>query len=418
MMSEALIPPGPSSEQLDEALGHLTSWLRYLFFTLSSTKPLLVPACPPPPPGVQVIVPCSEQCACFERMQRCPAVHLADVEKVKVIDGLLVSGFGATAEEEMSAFARELLGRYSIDFCARAVSQVQNGQFAITRFHLFEALRLSRRSQAIATVAGIVEDWRSLALIELALQHTLATCQGVPDLAPIVETLIPSSQVCLTRVRSARSSLLMQRYHQQQDGAANGSADPAASFTSAPASAELFALQKHIADMFKLLCNQQFLLCIHYVPYKKSPTTAPLATAATERSASQKQEPSAAEDGSTRFAAPPPPSAASQPPPPKPLPGPPKCANPTCGTVKGELLKCSACKVTWYCSRACQQADWKTHKAFCKATAAERSAQQAAGGSGNAGAASSPTAAAAQWLAERCEKATTGSRIFEFRPMF
>ena len=29
-------------------------------------------------------------------------------------------------------------------------------------------------------------------------------------------------------------------------------------------------------------------------------------------------------------------------------------------------LQCSACKITYYCSRDCQKKDWKTHKQLCK----------------------------------------------------
>ncbi|KAF9474260.1 hypothetical protein BDN70DRAFT_884996 [Pholiota conissans] len=31
-----------------------------------------------------------------------------------------------------------------------------------------------------------------------------------------------------------------------------------------------------------------------------------------------------------------------------------------------ELLKCSKCKIAWYCSRECQKAQWPTHKKVCK----------------------------------------------------
>jgi hypothetical protein len=30
------------------------------------------------------------------------------------------------------------------------------------------------------------------------------------------------------------------------------------------------------------------------------------------------------------------------------------------------LQRCSACKAAHYCDRACQLADWSSHKAFCK----------------------------------------------------
>lgn len=43
-----------------------------------------------------------------------------------------------------------------------------------------------------------------------------------------------------------------------------------------------------------------------------------------------------------------------------------KCGNSDCpGNVK-EMLKCSGCRVTFYCSVACQRKDWKTHQFLCR----------------------------------------------------
>ncbi|KAH9600873.1 zinc finger protein [Trypanosoma melophagium] len=41
------------------------------------------------------------------------------------------------------------------------------------------------------------------------------------------------------------------------------------------------------------------------------------------------------------------------------------CGNPNCpGKVK-EMLKCSGCRVTFYCNVECQREDWKTHRLLC-----------------------------------------------------
>lgn len=40
------------------------------------------------------------------------------------------------------------------------------------------------------------------------------------------------------------------------------------------------------------------------------------------------------------------------------------CSN--CGDTEKELLKCSICKLTRYCSIECQKANWKNHKLICK----------------------------------------------------
>ncbi|EPY42703.1 hypothetical protein AGDE_01220 [Angomonas deanei] len=42
-----------------------------------------------------------------------------------------------------------------------------------------------------------------------------------------------------------------------------------------------------------------------------------------------------------------------------------KCANVKCTGAVKELLKCSGCDVTYYCSPTCQKSDWERHKNFC-----------------------------------------------------
>jgi hypothetical protein len=43
------------------------------------------------------------------------------------------------------------------------------------------------------------------------------------------------------------------------------------------------------------------------------------------------------------------------------------CCGPGCGMIvpKTELMKCSGCQVSEYCSRDCQKTHWKTHKEVC-----------------------------------------------------
>jgi hypothetical protein len=61
------------------------------------------------------------------------------------------------------------------------------------------------------------------------------------------------------------------------------------------------------------------------------------------------------------------------------------CANlaveggPAAGEGKGSL-RCSGCKVAWYCSTVCSHADWRAggHRRVCRVLAAARAAEQAA----------------------------------------
>lgn len=459
-------PPTPEEEaatntQIEESLQHLSSWLKYLFFALSSTRPVLVPACPPPPPGVNLVTNCSESCACFSAFKNKFPIYLSDVEKVKVIDSLLVCGHGATAEEEMFAFAQELLLRYTIDFCSRAVSHVQNGQFTLCRFYIFDALRVARRSQSgMPSGGGVCEDAHALDLIEIALLRTQATCKSVAALSTVSSSLVPKALTSLSRVRNTRNQQLSAEIEANVAGGVNDQPQKRPHAPTSPSTVELYALQKHLTSIFQALCNQQFLLCVHYHPHQQYPQQQQLGIENNERlnaiaitseskeiegntkgimiavGAVQKVEP-VPESGTS---APPPPSASSQTPPPKPVvSGPPKCANPSCATTNGDLLKCSACKITWYCSRNCQQADWKSHKPFCKKASEERlqlqqQQQQQSGNSANgnntvsnnsyfsfkfssANSSNGPTAAAAHWLAEKCEKPIQAREIIEVKPI-
>mgnify|MGYP003691380387 CR=1 FL=1 len=37
----------------------------------------------------------------------------------------------------------------------------------------------------------------------------------------------------------------------------------------------------------------------------------------------------------------------------------------TCQSVNEDLLRCSKCKMVFYCNQQCQKEDWKFHKLLC-----------------------------------------------------
>lgn len=51
----------------------------------------------------------------------------------------------------------------------------------------------------------------------------------------------------------------------------------------------------------------------------------------------------------------------------------PLCGSSSCDSCKADL-KCARCHGVFYCNAACQKADWKRHKAFCKALPASAAA--------------------------------------------
>lgn len=42
-----------------------------------------------------------------------------------------------------------------------------------------------------------------------------------------------------------------------------------------------------------------------------------------------------------------------------------ECAHSECRMSETVHKRCSKCKSAWYCSKACQTADWSSHKAVC-----------------------------------------------------
>ena len=87
------------------------------------------------------------------------------------------------------------------------------------------------------------------------------------------------------------------------------------------------------------------------------------------------------------------------------------CAKPTTGLP----LRCSGCKLVYYCSQACQRKAWPDHKASCKATQQQKKANShvAVGSStvsdAPAAAAPAPTADSSSPTAEATDSAAEGS---------
>lgn len=52
---------------------------------------------------------------------------------------------------------------------------------------------------------------------------------------------------------------------------------------------------------------------------------------------------------------------------------------------RGQWKRCSDCKAVSYCSRSCQLADWKAHKAFCRATSQTRKKASGDGAAASSG---------------------------------
>jgi hypothetical protein len=213
-------------------------------------------------------------------------VFLSDVEKVKVIDALVVTA-GRDMDDDVANIARDLLQRYSIDFCQRAVVHMHNGNFATLRLYVFEAHRVSKR---IHTPTTHTDALKMFDTIEAAMFMTHDECTQ-----PAVRSLVNTALANLADLRAGVNSTLAVQL--------------------------LYSLQFSIAQIITILCAPNLLLCVH----------------------------SGVDSGRLKASV-------------KPA----RCGNPSCESTSTDLLKCSACKTTYYCSSTCQRADWKNHKGVCK----------------------------------------------------
>jgi hypothetical protein len=53
------------------------------------------------------------------------------------------------------------------------------------------------------------------------------------------------------------------------------------------------------------------------------------------------------------------------------------CGRTGCGQSPSTMMKCGKCKLTYYCNRQCQRADWQAHKERCKGEALAHRAREA-----------------------------------------
>jgi hypothetical protein len=330
----------------DSSLAALMSWLKFLFTCLSSHHSH-VPSLPESPG----IVPCSESCSCFARLKTSYPVLVADVEKVKVIDALVVMA-GRDSADGIAGIARDLLQHYNIDFCCRAVAHIHNGKFAILRLYAFDALRFAKRLQQPASSPV----HKALDLIEIALLTALDTCHDYPTLNAVMSHAQDGLRM-LSVLRIAVEKTTEEPVQQY------------------------YTLFYTLQQMFTALCAPHLILCVHEANQPDAghgapslaPSTLPSKEGLQAKVQKVQQEQREAEAIMAANAAGGVQAGADLRLPPKD-----KCGNPECGVTGDGLLKCSACKAVYYCSTQCQRQDWKSHKSVCRAANTARTRMDAA----------------------------------------
>ena len=339
----------------DKSLLALTSWLKFLFSCLSSHHNQV-----PTFPESQTVAPCGEHCPCGPRFRQMFPIFLSDVEKVKVIDVLVVAA-GMDHDEEVGSIARDLLQRYNLDYCTRAVTHVQNGDICIVRLHLFEAVALLKRLQTTANPA-LEQSQRQLDLVEITLSMMEQACATRQCLRSLL-SLVHNGFGNLTDLRGATNANMIGQL--------------------------TYALQFAVNQLFQAICTQQsLLLCVHPASEVNAPprtlgkggvapgtgakaalAKATAAAAAANEAAVREVAAASAKTVPAGGAAPVATAEVAVAATEKKVKRNARCGNPACqitgAEANAELLKCSACKATYYCSPSCQRADWKEHRKIC-----------------------------------------------------
>ncbi|KPA78861.1 hypothetical protein ABB37_05933 [Leptomonas pyrrhocoris] len=236
---------------------------------------------------------CCDGCPCYAKLRTGPTVFLRDMEKIKILDCVMMAATNAK-----DALMLEMATRFLHNFCKDFMENphlddignlIHNGRLFYCRTALFDALNTITSPQPgfadVQTAKTVNLDRIVLAL--LWVKNEVKDIRILCKLVPTLNEALASAEVAYTRLDSDD---VLQILH---------------------------TLKEYILAIFAALSFPEYHLAVHSrdVFIGKQADM--------------------------------------------------KCANPACPGSTKDLLKCSGCDVTFYCSSECQKADWDKHKNFC-----------------------------------------------------
>lgn len=285
-----------------EAFRRLMDSIKFLFFTVN-TRNGVSPYSSNGKLLFNTFV-CCDGCPCYAKLRTGPTVFLRDMEKIKVLDCVMIAAVNAkdarmhdTTSKFLHNFCKDFMENPHLDDIGHLI---HNGRLFYCRTALFDALD---NIESISSPQSDIADLPSaktftLDRIVLALLWVKSEVKEIRLLC----NLVPTLNEALSSAEAAYSRMDCEDVLQV-----------------------VYTLKEHILAVFLALSAPEYHLAVH------------------SRDVFVGKQADM------------------------------KCASPSCPGTTKDLLKCSGCDVTFYCSPKCQKADWDKHKNFCHEIESRRS---------------------------------------------
>ncbi|KAG8341045.1 MYND finger [Trypanosoma vivax] len=190
-----------------DALGGLLAQLKALFFCYSPCISVYSMFCKANANGTSSYV-CSESCPCFAKLKSMYTLFIRDVEKMKVIDCLLMM---AVKEEDkfVSRLAEDLFTRFDCrsPFLEKPVRRIQNGALFAARVALFDAYRhvKSMLTDCRASSSSLTPLMENVVLALYIIRREMKDIKGLNEQVAPVEHALATADTAFLRLGSEKA---------------------------------------------------------------------------------------------------------------------------------------------------------------------------------------------------------------------